>query len=128
MKCLAHKKRLRPDLGRNLSTCLQKFQCCGFAWLQVLCVVVYQLCHDLFFSPFTDEVDNPCHGKKQDASDKKQDADCSVCCRPARPEEFRFHKVATERQKPQFPEDADNDGQTKQDKRNDQELVSDDKE
>jgi len=87
--------------------------------------VVYQLCHDLFFSPFTDEVDNPCHGKKQDASDKKQDADCSVCGCPARPEEFRCHKVAAERQKPQLPEDTDCHWQAPQYQTNDQELATD---
>ena len=34
--------------------------------------MVYQLCHDLFFSPFTDEVDNPCYGKKQEWDDREE--------------------------------------------------------
>ena len=86
------------------------------------------VCKDFLLALFADEMDDPCRGKKQDAGDEKQDADGFVCCRPAWPEQFRCDEVAAERQKPQLPEDADNDGQTKQDKRNDQELVSDDTE
>ncbi len=65
-----------------------------------------KLCHDLFFALLADVADCPAQDEKQHAGDEDQNAGGFMCCRPARPEEFRCHKVAAERQKPQFPEDG----------------------
>ena len=84
-----------------------------------------QVCKNSLLALFADEMDDPCHGKKQEAGYEKQDADCSVCFRPAWPEEFRCHKVATERQKPQLPENTDCHWQAPQHQTDDQKLTAD---
>ena len=86
--------------------------------------MVYQLCHDLFLALLADVADCPAQDEKQHAGDEDQNAGGFMCCRPARPEEFRCHKVAAERQKPQFPEDADCHWQTPQYQTNDQKLAT----
>ena len=86
---------------------------------------MYQLRHDLFFSLFADEMNDPCHSKEQHTASKDQNASVPVCKRPTRPEQLCCDEVAAERQKPQFPQDADNDWQAEDDERNDQKLVSD---
>ena len=112
-------KNCVPTWGAILYIRSQKFKRSGFAWLQVLCIAMKKLCHDLFLPFLSDEAHDPVQKEEQHTADKAQNTSGSVRKRPARPEQLCSYKVAAKWKQAQFPEDTNDNRQTEDHKGND---------